>query len=159
MRITRVQAEALGVLATRLRPDWDHPGVMAAIERARDTADALDLCRALLNLAGNPALTSPGMLPKPGRHWTRADGAPTPRRGDHTMHCPDHPDQPQPCPQRHYTGPDLTTEEVAANAAALREELRTHRPRDTRTPGVTPTPADERLEAARARVDRERHTR
>lgn len=96
MRITEVQAQALATFVTRIRPEWRHPGVMAAIEKAQPTADVHDLACALIRLAEDKSVLTPGLLPSPGPHWTKPDGAKAPRRGDHSMRCPEH-DERLPC--------------------------------------------------------------
>ena len=102
--LDRPQAEALAALVTRMRnaagyPTWDHPGVMAVLERVRDTAPAADVARALITLAENPDLRTPALLAQPGAHWTRPDGTRTARRGDHDVRCADHPHRTMPCPE------------------------------------------------------------
>lgn len=99
MAMTRVQAEALATLVGRLRTDWDHRGIVAAIERAVPTANAWDISHALLHLAEDRAVKTPGMLVQPGKHWRKPDGTATPRRGDHAVRCPEHPLSVMPCPE------------------------------------------------------------
>lgn len=90
MKTTRVQAEALAAFVTRVRPEWRPAGIIAALERAVDTADVHDVACALIRLAADPTVRTPALLPQPGPHWTRPDGSTPTRRGDHTMRCPDH---------------------------------------------------------------------
>ena len=98
MKITRVQAEALATLATKLRPDWRHAGVMAAIEKCT-TEEPCDIARALINLAADPTVQTPGLLHHGGPHWLRPDGEKPARRGDHAVRCTRHPINVEPCPQ------------------------------------------------------------
>ena len=97
MKITRVQAEALATLATKLRPDWRHPGVLAAISKCDPATDPFDLARALINLAADPSVQTPGLLHGPGPHWLKPDGTKPARRDDHAVRCPSHPHQIEPC--------------------------------------------------------------
>ncbi len=90
MKITKVQAEALTAFVVRIRPDWRPPGVMAALEKTAATADVHDVACALIRLAEDQSVKTPGLLPEPGPHWTRPDGSQPARRGDHTMRCPEH---------------------------------------------------------------------
>lgn len=120
--MTRVQAEALAAFIVRLRTDWRPAGVVAALEKAAPTADAWDLARALLNLASEPTVQTPGLLDKPGPHWRRPDGETPTRRGDHNVRCVDHPMSFMPCPQceAKRTPPPLQDPEYAAARAALK---------------------------------------
>ena len=89
-QMTKVQAEALTALVVRLRPEWRPAGVMAALEKAKDGADVFDVSRALINLAADATVITPGLLHQPGPHWLRPDGTKPARRGDSTMRCPEH---------------------------------------------------------------------
>lgn len=96
MRIDRTQAEALAAFVIRVRTDWSHGGVMAAIEPAAD-GDPLDVARALVNLAADRSMLTPALLSKPGPWWRNPAGenvAP-PRN---SMRCHEHPDHEVPCP-------------------------------------------------------------
>ena len=117
--MTRVQAEALATFVTRVRPEWRQAGILAALEKAAPTADVYDVARALLNLAAEPSVLTPGLLPGPGPHWRKPDGQRIPRRGDHNVPCPDHDGHTMPCTHRDHTG-DMTPEQVAAAAAECR---------------------------------------
>lgn len=126
--ITRPEAEALATLVTRLRanrnmPIWDHPGILAAIEKARGMADAFDLTHALLVLAERPELKTPALLPESGEHWRRASGVMVTRRGDNNIPCPDHIGETQPC-RRCNEGKRPPTEDEKASLRALVEAAR-----------------------------------
>lgn len=99
MTITRPQAESLATFVNRIRADWDHPGIVAAIGKASALGGPLDIAHALLTLAENRELTSPGMLPQQGKHWKRADGTQTGPNVSHNVRCPEHPISFHPCPQ------------------------------------------------------------
>ena len=118
MKITRTQAEALATLATKLRPDWRHAGVMAAIAKCPD-ADPFDIARALVNLAADPTVQTPGLLHRGGPHWLRPDGEKPARRGDHAVRCPEHPDQTQPCQPCKADATPMPDEVRAALADAI----------------------------------------
>ena len=118
--MTRTQAEALATLATRLRPDWDHPGVMAAIRAAAPLGSPAAVSVALCRLADRHDLQTPALLPQPGSHWA---GTPVAERRPPTM-CGEHPERralacPD-CAQTH-TATDETREE---HLAAMRDAIR-----------------------------------
>lgn len=119
--MTRVQAEALAAFVSRMRPEWRTVGIVAALEKAATTADAWDVAHALLNLAAEQSVLTPGLLPGTGPHWRRDDGSKPARRGDHDVHCPEHPSSFHPCPQcaAKRTPPPLDDPEYAEFKAAL----------------------------------------
>lgn len=88
--MTKVQAEALAAFVARIRPEWRPAGILAALEKAAPTADVHDVACALIRLAEDATVKTPGLLPQPGPHWLKADGSKPARRGDHTMTCPEH---------------------------------------------------------------------
>lgn len=90
MRITKVQAEALSTFVRLIRPEWRPAGILAALEKAAATADVHDVACALIRLAEDATVKTPGLLPQPGPHWLKPDGSKPTRRGDHTMTCPEH---------------------------------------------------------------------
>lgn len=90
MKMTKVQAEALAAFVARIRPEWRPAGILAALEKAAPTADVHDVACALIRLAEDATVKTPGLLPQPGPHWLKADGSKPARRGDHTMRCPEH---------------------------------------------------------------------
>lgn len=128
MKITKVQAEALTAFVVRVRPEWRPAGVMAALEKAADTADVHDVACALIRLAQDTTVHTPGLLPHPGPHWIRHDGSKPARRGDHTMRCPEH-DQRLPCEP---CKTDITPppEDVRAEMRAALEEAKTKNAKD-----------------------------
>lgn len=98
MRMTKVQAEALAAFVARIRPEWRPAGILAALEKAAPTADVHDVACALIRLAEDATVKTPGLLPQPGPHWLKPDGSKPARRGDHTMTCPEHAER-LPCGQ------------------------------------------------------------
>lgn len=88
--MTKVQAEALAAFVARVRPEWRLAGILAALEKAAPTADVHDVACALIRLAEDATVKTPGLLPQPGPHWLKPDGSKPARRGDHTMTCPEH---------------------------------------------------------------------
>ena len=96
MKLTKEQAQALASAVRLFRPDWHYAGTMKALERAANLGSPAMVARALFDLADNPQLTTPGLLPQAGPHWHRADGS-SAKRESHAMRCPEHPDQTQPC--------------------------------------------------------------
>lgn len=69
--ITPAQATRLTDLICELRPDWDRAGVWAKVVEAKDRGTPWDLAHAALYAAENPAVRSPGVIPKAGEHWLR----------------------------------------------------------------------------------------
>ena len=88
--MTKVQAEALAAFVARVRPEWRPAGILAALEKAAATADVHDVACALIRLAEDATVKTPGLLPQPGPHWLKPDGSKPARRGDHTLTCPEH---------------------------------------------------------------------
>ena len=131
MTISRTEAEALAALVTRLRAShnmtaWDHPGIMAAIEKARAMADAFDLAHALLVLAERPDLRTPALLSTAGEHWRRMDGTMTKRRGDNNIPCPEHTGQTMPCPKCREGKRPPTPDELAEMRATAKKAAEYH---------------------------------
>lgn len=126
MTTTRVQAEALATFVRLIRKDWDHPGIVAAIGRCK-REPLSEVAVALIRLAENGQAKTPALLPEPGRHWTRAaiDDRPAGPNLRNLDLCPEHGNPRTDCLDcRRETGPDLTPEQIAANAAALRAQVR-----------------------------------
>jgi hypothetical protein len=98
-RLTQTQGKRLAELTHLLRPGWDIPGIEAAIRRAPERVSGLDVARALLNLAANPEVATPGLLPKPGRHWPVDDEGVSVLPPSNNVHCHVHPLSVLPCPQ------------------------------------------------------------
>ena len=125
MTTTRVQAEALATFVRQLRPDWDHPGIVAAIGRCK-REPLSEVAVALIRLAENGQAKTPALLPEPGRHWNRAavdDRLAGPNLRNLDL-CPEHGNPRRDCLDcRRDAGPDLTPEQIAANAAALRTQI------------------------------------
>lgn len=149
--MTRVQAEALAAYVSRVRTDWRPAGIVAALEKSAPTVDVWDLSRALLNLAADVTVKTPGLLDKPGPHWRKPDGDMPGRRGDHDMACPEHPSQVHPCPmckaEKLPPSDDLIAElrAVAAQAKAMTPKAKFATPQ---------RPASD-LDALRKRIDEE----
>ena len=125
MSTTRVQAEALATFVRLLRPDWDHPGIVHAIGRCQREA-LPEVAVALIRLAENGQAKTPALLPEPGRHWKRAglDDAPAGPNTRNLDLCPDHGNPRRDCLDcRRENGPELTPEQIAANATAIRSEV------------------------------------
>lgn len=118
-RMARTQAEALAAFVVRVRTDWSHGGVVAAIERAAD-ADPLDVARALVTLAADRSMLTPALLAKPGPWWRNPAGENVaPER--YTQQCHDHPVEAVPCRECRRAAeadPPSTATIEAARAAA-----------------------------------------
>lgn len=74
-QISRAEAEALAAFIARARPDWDHPGIVAAIKKAAHCGTPLEIGVALCIIAKDRSLRTPALLAEKGRHWTQ-DGTP-----------------------------------------------------------------------------------
>lgn len=75
-RITRQQADALTALLATLRPDWDKPGIWAAVSKAKDVAPTRDLCVAAIKASGLATNRTPSIIGLEGPHWRGSDHAP-----------------------------------------------------------------------------------
>ncbi|MDR6861949.1 hypothetical protein [Phycicoccus sp. 3266] len=161
--LTRVQTEALATLVTRLRPDWRHAGVVAAIEKAAATADAFDVARALINLAAEPSVQTPGLLPGKGPHWRRPDGELPDRRGDHNVYCHRHPLSVLPnCPQciaedQPCRPPADLMEQMLADVRRGKDAV-AHRAADNEARRAAQPTDTAAVDAARDRIDEEETT-
>ena len=129
MRMTKVQAEALAAFVARIRPEWRPAGILAALEKAAATADVHDVACALIRLAEDATVKTPGLLPQPGPHWLKPDGSKPARRGDHTLTCPEHAER-LPC-GRCIADTGAPPEEVLAEIrAGIEHGKTTHHQRD-----------------------------
>lgn len=131
MKMTEVQAQALAAFVTRIRPEWRPAGIVAALGKAADTADVHDVAVALIRLAEDKTVLTPGLLPQPGPHWLKPDGSKPARRGDHTMRCSEHGEPYLRCEQCAAVEAGPPPEDVRAEiTAALEEAKTTHHQRD-----------------------------
>lgn len=143
-RLTKVEAQALAAFITRVRPDWDAPGIVACLGKAAHLGTPLEVAIACLELAKNPALSTPGLLPERGRHWTQADG-------QHGANV-----------REPATPPDPVDDEPAVDPAVRASLLAQARAAIHRTPNTrrVPPPGDQTVDDARraelrARADQE----
>ena len=151
--MTEVQAQALATFVARIRPDWDHPGIMAALGKAANLGSPVQVARALVNLAENPDLRTPAILAQPGSHWSAPNGERVQIRGANDVHCPEHPSSVHPCPQ--CAAKRCTPDPVEhADYLAAKEALRGRQGPAPVEQRHKPTPTEE-LAIARARADKE----
>jgi len=141
-RLTQSQGKRLCELAHLIRPEWDLPGIESAVRAAADMAPAADVAIALLALAKNPEVRTPGLLSKPGRHWPTDDKGVSVLPVSHNVRCPEHPISFHPCPQCEAKKCDPTPDYLEAKAA-----LRVTRPRHDLAPALRDPVAANRLEA------------
>ena len=124
---SRTDAEALATFTRRLRPDWNHAGIVAAILACR-TAALSETAVALIRMAEDGSVQTPGLLNTPGRWWFKAADQDRPA-GEATRNrdrCPEHPDHDRlECPRHDRTPAHPDT--IAAALAAAREAKRTAR--------------------------------
>lgn len=76
--LTQPQADAIAILVSRLRPDWDVRGVMAALAKVRDR-DPFLAAVAAVRAAANPTNRTPAVIAMDGAHWLSP--APTAKPG------------------------------------------------------------------------------
>ena len=121
--MTRAQGVAIATAVQQVRPEWDHAGIVAALEKASTLGTPAEVAAAAFRLAGNLQARTPGMLHQPGAHWSvPTQGGPTvsviqTRCGEHPAHpasrCPE-------CP----SPADVARVDHAARAAEVRAALR-----------------------------------
>jgi hypothetical protein len=130
-RFSRADTEALATFTRRLRPDWNHPGIVSAIEACRD-GSLSEVAVALIRLAEDGSVTTPALLPRTGRHWTRAgrDDAPAGPNTRNRDLCPLHGEDRATCPQcKAETGEPVRPGFVADLIASLPKSPASHRER------------------------------
>ena len=103
------------------RPEWDHAGIVAALEKASTLGTPAEVAAAAFRLAGNLKLRNPRMLAQPGAHWRApAEGGPT--VSVVVTRCPQHPEHPAArCPECDSRRGEVDHQ---AGVAAVREALR-----------------------------------
>src|SRR5690554_111679 len=68
-QLTKPGAERLAAFLRTLRTDWDEPGIVAALARAKDRGDAYQIAIAAVRCAGDPTNRTPAVIAMDGRHW------------------------------------------------------------------------------------------
>jgi hypothetical protein len=119
--MTRAQAVAIATAVQQVRPEWDHPGILAALHAAQGMGSPAEVAAAAFRLAGNLQVRTPGMLAQPGAHWKApAEGGPT--VSVVVTRCPEHPEHPAArCPACDSRRGEVDHD---AGVAAVREALR-----------------------------------
>ena len=118
--MTRAQTVAVATAVQQCRPEWDHAGIVAALEKASTLGTPAEVAAAAFRLAGNLQARTPGMLHQPGAHWS------VPTQGGPTVsviqtRCGEHPAHPAArCPLCETRG----EVDHDAGVAAVREALR-----------------------------------
>ncbi len=123
-RLTANQGKRLCELIRLLRPDWDLPGIEAAVRKAATDATATDVCAAAVRAAANDAARTPGLIPQPGPHWAQT------AHGQHYVHprCGLHPEHlAARCPACQAATP-ATPEQITAARAHARHLTRQEQP-------------------------------
>ena len=120
--MTRAQTVAVATAVQQCRPEWDHAGIVAALEKASTLGTPAEVAAAAFRLAGNLKLRNPGMLAQPGAHWRApAEGGPT--VSVVVTRCPEHPEHPAArCPACEEANRGEVDHD--AGVAAVREALR-----------------------------------
>ena len=95
--ITDSQTRPLAALVAALRPDWDVPGIAAAIHKARLRAPADELSIALIRLTKRDDLRSPAVLIEDGQHWRDLPTAARTLRPSDLPRCTIHAPETLPC--------------------------------------------------------------
>ena len=118
--MTRAQEVAIATAVQQLRPDWDHPGIVAALRAAQAHGTPAEVAAAACRLAGDTNTRTPGRLKDPGAHWKApAEGGPT--VSVVVTRCPEHTEHPAArCPLCETRG----EVDHDAGVAAVREALR-----------------------------------
>ena len=122
--MTRDQGVAIATAVQQVRPEWDHAGILAALEKASTLGTPAEVAAAAFRLAGNLQVRTPGMLAQPGKHWRApAEGGPT--VSVVVTRCGEHPEHPAArCPLCETRGDVDHQAGVALVKAALREAPR-----------------------------------
>ena len=122
--MTRAKAVAIATALQQVRPEWDHPGILAALQAAQGHGTPAEVAAAAFRLAGDLKVRTPGMLAQPGKHWRApAEGGPT--VSVVVTRCPEHPEHPAArCPLCEARGEVDHQAGVALVKAALREAPR-----------------------------------
>ncbi len=120
--MTRAQGVAIATAVQQVRPEWDHAGILAALEKASTLGTPAEVAAAAFRLAGNLQVRTPGMLAQPGAHWKApAEGGPT--VSVVVTRCGDHPEHPAArCPACEEANRGEVDHQ--AGVAAVREVLR-----------------------------------
>ena len=118
--MTRAQTVAVATAVQQCRPEWDHAGIVAALEKASTLGTPAEVAAAACRLACNLKLRNPGMLAQPGAHWRApAEGGPT--VSVVVTRCPEHPEHPAArCPACDSRRGEVDHD---AGVAAVREAL------------------------------------
>jgi len=120
--MTRAQGVAIATAVQQVRPEWDHPGILAALQAAQGHGTPAEVAAAAFRLAGDLKVRTPGMLAQPGKHWRApAEGGPT--VSVVVTRCGDHPEHPAArCPACEEANRGEVDHQ--AGVAAVREALR-----------------------------------
>ncbi len=120
--MTRSQAVAVATAVQQVRPEWDHPGILAALQAAQGHGTPAEVAAAAFRLAGDLKVRTPGMLAQPGKHWRApAEGGPT--VSVVVTRCGEHPEHPAArCPLCEEANRGEVDHQ--AGVAAVREALR-----------------------------------
>ena len=65
------QARAIAALVAALRPEWDLPGIRAALWEAKERGSPWNVAHAALYAAQDPKNRTPAIIPMAGEHWTK----------------------------------------------------------------------------------------
>lgn len=128
-RHQRADAEALATFVRRLRPPtgdaaWGQAQTVQAILACREPMS--ETAVALIRLAEDQTVRTPTLLNQPGPWWHRAsrDERPAGPNTRNLDRCPEHGNPRRDCLDcRRENGPELTPEQIRANAAALRTQI------------------------------------
>ena len=85
--ISHKQATTLAAFIATLRPDWQTPGIVAAIGQAREVAPADEVAHAAIRAAVDAKNRTPAVIPLEGVHWRGAEATPQHNRPDDGHRC------------------------------------------------------------------------
>ena len=104
-------------------PTWDEPGIRAALTACEGSPGSVLAAAALA--AEDTNLRAPSVAAF--RHHWPVNATSTPPRHSLDVACIDHPQHDMPCPHRDHAG-DMTTEQIAEAARAVRAAIKPTRP-------------------------------
>lgn len=128
--MNRETGDAIAVLVTKLRPDWDVRGVMAALSQVKDREPGL-VAIAAIRCALVPSNRTPAVIALGGAHWSEkpaGGGALRPYDRHACKSCLFPHDPGDECLR---ADPEATRRGVAAARAALRGQPTTSTPTTT----------------------------
>ncbi|MCD4535667.1 hypothetical protein LRP67_16360 [Nocardioides sp. cx-169] len=148
-QITHKQAIALARFIAELRPDWDAPGVEAALGRARTLAPAHDVAIAAIKAASIQHNQTPAIIALEGPHWRGSEHTPRHEEPERHERCSVCQKRQAACESQRLAGddhsfrPDVRSERPTVDVTATVAGLRTLLEPTATPPAPEPLPAIE----------------